>query len=120
MIISGHEDKSKYGTMLEEELQRKNMFVWEGVLHRILTEIKSPNPRIELITTPSLTPKEIGQMQEAAFSNLQVLKIGIVDIASEEEGNDLEVLERLRKAKFSNLKIPIFIKSLFKNTPRKI
>ena len=98
VIIGGKEDKGNYETMSEEELQRKNLFLSEGVLKRILQEINSSSPRIEIITTASMIPEEVGQMYEEAFKNLNTPDIGIMDIRTPEDADKPEILDRLRKA----------------------
>jgi cyanophycinase len=98
VIIGGHEDKGNFENMSEEELQRKNNFLEEGVLKRILTEINSGSPRVEVITTASMIPEEVGQMYKEAFTNLNVPNVGIMDIANAEDANNPEILDRLKVA----------------------
>jgi cyanophycinase len=98
VIIGGHEDKGNYENMSEEELQRKNNFISEGVLKRILTEINSSSPRVEVITTASMIPEEVGQMYKEAFTNLNIPNVGIMDIAEPEDANNPEFLDRLKQA----------------------
>jgi cyanophycinase len=98
VIIGGREDKGNYENMTEEELQRKNNFLSEGVLKRILTEINSSNPRVEVITTASMIPEEVGQMYIEAFTNLEIPNVGIMDIANAEDANKPEFLDRFKQA----------------------
>jgi cyanophycinase len=98
IIIGGHEDKGNYEALSEEELQRKNVFLEEGVLKRVLQEVNTSSPKVEVITSASLIPKEVGEMYEEAFKNLNVPQIGIMDIASTEDANNPEFVERLRNA----------------------
>jgi cyanophycinase len=98
LIIGGHEDKGDYETLSEEELARKNAFAEEGVLKHFLTTLNQQKPRIEVITTASLIPEEVGEMYQDAFKNLQVEDVGIMHIKENADANDPEVLERLRQA----------------------
>ena len=98
VIIGGKEDKGNYETLSDEELQRKNLFLSEGVLKRILQEINSSSPRVEIITTASMIPEEVGEMYKEAFKNLNIPDIGIMDIRTAEDADKPEILDRLRKA----------------------
>ncbi|MBK0404695.1 cyanophycinase [Adhaeribacter sp. BT258] len=98
IIIGGHEDKGNYETMSEEELQRKNIFLSEGVLKRIIKEINIDNPKIEVITSASLIPEEVGVMYQEAFKNLDVPDVGIMHIKNKEDANKQEFLDRLKQA----------------------
>jgi cyanophycinase len=98
IIIGGHEDKGNYENMTEEELQRKDIFLSEGVLKRVIEEVKTDDPRIEVITTASLIPEEVAEMYIEAFKVLNVTHVGIMNIGSETEADDPEILERLRQA----------------------
>jgi len=98
LIIGGHEDKGDYETLTEEDLQRKNMFASEGVLKRFLTELHNDRPRIEVITSASMIPEEVGEMYLDAFKNLNVPDVGIMDIKEDGDANDPDMVERLRLA----------------------
>ncbi|KAA9332631.1 cyanophycinase [Adhaeribacter soli] len=98
LIIGGHEDKGDYENLSEEDLARKNSFAAEGVLKRFLVTLQKDEPKIEVITTASEIPEEVGEMYQKAFKNLQVEKVGIMHIKVPADANDPEVLERLRKA----------------------
>lgn len=98
VIIGGHEDKGNYESMTEEELQRKNNFISEGILKRVLVELKSTIPRIEIITSASLIPEEVAEMYQEAFKALNIPTIGIMHIKTEEDANKQEFLDRLHLA----------------------
>src|SRR5688572_22428773 len=98
LIIGGHEDKGDYETLSEEDLQRKNMFASEGVLKRFLIELHTNTPRIEVVTSASMIPEEVGEMYLDAFKNLNVPDVGIMHIKDEADANDPEFVERLRRA----------------------
>jgi cyanophycinase len=98
LIIGGHEDKGNYETMSEEDLQRKNIFISEGVLKRFLLELHTDSPKIEVITSASMIPEEVGHMYQEAFKNLDVPNVGIMHIKEEADADNPEFLERLQQA----------------------
>ncbi|MFC5270349.1 cyanophycinase [Adhaeribacter terreus] len=98
LIIGGHEDKGDYETLSEEDLLRKNAFAAEGVLKRFLTTLNQEQPQIEVITTASLIPEEVGEMYQDAFKKLGVERVGIMHIKDQAGANDPEMLQRFRSA----------------------
>ena len=98
LIIGGHEDKGDYETMSEEDLVRKNAFTQEGVLKRFLTTLNAPQPKIEVITTASRIPEEVGEMYQDAFKNLNIPDVGIMHIKERADADDPEILARLKQA----------------------
>jgi cyanophycinase len=69
IAIGGAEDK---GTDLEAgEIQRNNLNFFElGILKRIVEETGSIKAHIEVITTASMIPQEVGENYLDAFSKL--------------------------------------------------
>lgn len=98
IIIGGSVDKGSF-TEKEENLQARLKFFEQGILNRIITESKrKTESRIEVITTASSIPQEVGEGYVNAFKQLNVLDTAILDIRTREEANNPEYLERLRKA----------------------
>ncbi len=98
IIIGGSVDKGSF-TEKEENLQARLKFFEQGILNRIITESKhKTDSRIEVITTASSIPQEVGEGYVNAFKQLNVLDTAILDIRTREEANKPEYLERLRKA----------------------
>ena len=98
IIIGGSVDKGSYFNVTED--QPKNLkFFEKGILKRISTEAAKGNAsRIEIITTASSIPMEVGQEYIKAFEQLNILNTAVLDIRTREEANAPENLERLRKA----------------------
>ncbi len=98
IIIGGSVDKGSF-TEREEDLQAKLKFFEQGILNRIITESKhKTKSRIEIITTASSIPQEVGSGYVNAFKQLNVLNTDILDIKTREEANRPEYIERLKKA----------------------
>ncbi len=100
VIIGGAVDK---GSFTETDLDRnavQNLNFFEaGILRRIINESKhKENSRIEVITTASKIPREIGPEYVKAFNYLNATNIGILDIERREQAMEPEVLDRLRAA----------------------
>ncbi len=98
IIIGGSVDKGSF-TERTEDLQAKLKFFEQGILNRIITESKhKTESRIEVITTASSIPQEVGSGYVNAFQQFNVSNTAILDIRTREEANRPEYLERLRKA----------------------
>ena len=100
IIIGGAVDK---GSFTERDLDKnapKNLnFFEEGILKRIIKESKHKElSRIEVITTASIIPREIGPEYVKAFSYLGATNIDVLNIEKREQAGDPEVLERIRNA----------------------
>lgn len=97
IIIGGAVDK---GSFSEQNLNQPNNinFFEEGILHRILEEAASNKPRIEVLTTASQIPKEVGREYIKAFGLLGAENVGVMNIESREVANSQEICERLQAA----------------------
>jgi cyanophycinase len=100
IIIGGAVDK---GSFTETELDKNatiNLNFFEtGILKRILVESKYKElSRIEIITTASKIPKEIGPEYVKAFNSLGATNVDVLYIEKREQAMDPEVLKRLRAA----------------------
>ncbi|MCH8318686.1 MAG: cyanophycinase [Bacteroidetes bacterium] len=97
IAIGGSEDK---GT--EEEpvlLQQLSLnFFQPEILNRIVTEIKGVDSHIEIITTASSIPEEIGEKYIEGFGNLGCSNVGVLHIRSREDAQIPEYVERISKA----------------------
>jgi cyanophycinase len=98
IIIGGSVDKGSYFKNPED--QPKNLkFFEKGILKRMSTESPKGNlSRIEIITTASNIPKEVGEEYIKAFEQLSILDTAVMDIRTREEANAAHNLERLQKA----------------------
>lgn len=73
-------------------------FLEEGILKRLLEELSSKTNRVEIITTASLIPEEIGQHYVDAFNRLGNDNIGVIHIKKRKDTLNLEYLDRIQKA----------------------
>ncbi|MDO8999461.1 MAG: cyanophycinase [Bacteroidota bacterium] len=98
IIIGGSVDKGSF-TEKEEDLQAKLKLFEKGILNRIITESKhKTESRIEVITTASSIPAEVGEGYVNAFKQLNVQNVNVLDIRKREEANSEANLERLKNA----------------------
>jgi len=98
VIIGGSVDRGSFSES-ETDLKRSLKFFEKGILKRITTEsLKNSESRIEIITTASSIPEEVGEEYVKAFAQLQVANVGVLNIKTREEANSEEYLERLRNA----------------------
>lgn len=98
IIIGGSVDKGSFSES-PEDLSRKLKFFEEGILNKIIkVSAKNNLSRIEIITTASSIPAEVGQEYVNAFKNLNVLNVGVLNIKTRDEANSPDNIERLKKA----------------------
>ena len=67
-----------------------------GILARMLKELEGDNARIEVITTASEIPVEVGTQYITAFNRLGHTNIDVIHIRSREDTENEEYLERAR------------------------
>src|ERR1700730_16133810 len=95
IAIGGAEDK---GTDLEKgEIHRSNLNFFElGILRRIVEEAGGSTSRIEIITTASSIPNEVGDNYMNAFGKVGCTNVGVMHIRRREDVLNDEFLERIR------------------------
>ncbi len=100
IVVGGAVDKGSFTEKNDEKEIEKNFNFFErGILRRIITESEhSIESRIEVITTASQIPEEVGHEYVKAFNYLGALNIGVLHIKSREEANSKEITDRLVKA----------------------
>ena len=100
IIIGGAVDKGSFTETDLDKSAAKNLNFFEaGILKRILDESKHKLlSRIEVITTASKIPKEIGPEYVKALSYLGANNSDVLNIERREQAMDPEVLDRLRAA----------------------
>lgn len=92
--VGGNEDK---GTEIEPNFEPKkhlNFFEY-GILKRILAEMKGTESRVEVITTASMIPEEVGENYTDAFGKLGCKNIGIIHIKNREDALREDYIERI-------------------------
>jgi cyanophycinase len=100
IIIGGAVDKGSFTeTDLDKNATNNLNFFETGILKRILNESKhKEKSRIEVITTASVIPREIGPEYVKAFEYLNAKNIAVLHIERREQAADPEVLARLQAA----------------------
>ncbi len=94
--IGGAEDK---GSEPEKgELARNNLNFFElGILRNIFEEAGGPGIRMEVITTASMIPNEVGENYLNAFGKIGCTNIGLMPIRNRANAMDKQYIERLKK-----------------------
>lgn len=100
IVVGGAVDKGSFSEKNDEKEIEKNFNFFErGILKRIITEsLHNTSSRIEVITTASQIPDEVGHEYVKAFNYLGALNIGVLDIKTREEANSKEISDRLADA----------------------
>ena len=95
IAIGGAEDK---GTDLETgEIQRNNLNFFElGILSRLVEEAGGTSSRIEIITTASTIPYNVGENYLNAFGKIGCMNIGVMHIRTRQETMNGDYLERIK------------------------
>ncbi len=96
IAIGGAEDK---GTDLEKgEIQRNNLNFFElGILRRVVEEAGGNTSRIEVITTASMIPNEVGNNYLNAFGKIGCVNVGLMHIRNRFDAADAEFIERIQQ-----------------------
>ncbi|WP_242917212.1 cyanophycinase [Pontibacter liquoris] len=98
IAIGGNVDKGTYPTPSLPNLRRKINFFQQGILERIHRELYGKTSRLEIVTTASLIPEEVGAAYVQAFALLDSHNVGVLHIQTREEADQPENLARLRQA----------------------
>ncbi len=93
--IGGAEDK---GVDLEKgEIVRNNLNFFElGILRRIVEEACGPEIRIEVITTASMIPNEVGENYLNAFGKIGCTNVGLMPIRNRSDAMDTDYISRIK------------------------
>lgn len=96
IAIGGAEDK---GTEVEKgEIHKNNLNFFElGILRRIVEEAGGIKKRIEVITTASMIPHQVGENYLNAFGRIGCVNVGIMHIRTRENLQTDEYIQRLKK-----------------------
>ena len=98
IIIGGSVDRGSFSES-PDDLQRNLKFFEKGILKRITTESANDiHSRIEIITTASKIPTDVGHEYIKAFAQLNVTNVGVLDVKTREDANSDEAIERLKNA----------------------
>ncbi len=96
IAIGGAEDK---GTDLETgEFHRSNLNFFElGILRRVVEEAGGVHARIEVITTASTIPYEVGEHYLNAFGKIGCMNVDVMHIRNRQDTLNEEFLHRIKK-----------------------
>ncbi len=97
IAIGGNEDKGTYPTVRSKRQYYLNFFEL-GILKRVVSESGKTDPRIEVITTASMIPQEVGPIYIGSFAMLNCHNVGIMDIRTPDDARQPEYLARLLAA----------------------
>lgn len=97
IAVGGNEDKGTYPNPRSKKKYYLDFFEL-GILKRFLKEIPAEQPHIEVITTASLIPEEVGERYMSAFGILGIENARLMHIKTREDTLLPEFLERIRKA----------------------
>ncbi|TBX68758.1 cyanophycinase [Flavobacterium silvisoli] len=100
IIIGGAVDKGSFTeTDLDKNAAKNLNFFEAGILKRIIEESKhKTESRIEVITTASKIPREIGPEYVKALHYLGADNVDVLNIETREQASNPEILGRLRAA----------------------
>lgn len=100
IIIGGAVHKGSFTESDFEDDVKKNLNYFEvGILNRILTESKNKGEsRIEIITTASKIPAQVGREYKRAFEYLGSRNVDVLSIENREEANVEATITRLKEA----------------------
>lgn len=100
IIIGGAVDKGSFTEVSYDANIANNLNFFEtGILRRIIRESKhGENSRIEVITTASVIPREVGPQYVKAFEYLKATNVGLMHIERREQTHDAEILSRIQAA----------------------
>ena len=95
IAVGGAEDK---GTDLETgEIHRSNLNFFElGILRRVVEEAGGPSSRIEVVTTASMIPYEVGENYLNAFGKIGCTNVDVMHIRNRQDTMKAEYLDRIR------------------------
>jgi cyanophycinase len=95
--IGGAEDKGSLDEGNKNNRSNNLNFFELGILKRIVEEAGGPLSRIEVITTASTIPYEVGDNYLNAFGKIGCTNIGLMHIRNRAETNNPDFLQRIKK-----------------------
>lgn len=100
IVIGGAVDKGSFTEKnYEKDIEKNFNFFERGILKRVVVESeRGSESRVEVVTTASQVPEEVGNEYVKAFSYLGVTNVGVLGIKTREEAGSDEVCTRLEQA----------------------
>ncbi|AKD04705.1 cyanophycinase [Pontibacter korlensis] len=96
IAVGGNEDKGSYPNPKSKKKYYLDFFEL-GILKRFLKEIPTKNPHIEVVTTASMIPEEVGERYTSAFGILGVENVQLMHIRNEEDAKNPDYMERVKQ-----------------------
>ncbi|MEO5564380.1 MAG: cyanophycinase, partial [Chitinophagaceae bacterium] len=96
IAIGGAEDK---GTDLETgEIHRSNLNFFElGILRQVVEQAGGPTSRIEIITTASMIPYEVGENYLNAFGKVGCTNVDLMHIRNRRDVTNSAYIQRIQR-----------------------
>ncbi|RTQ51518.1 cyanophycinase [Hymenobacter gummosus] len=99
IAVGGNEDKGTYPSLNPRRKKKYYLNFFElGILKRVVLESGQAYPRIEVVTTASMIPEEVGAIYVSSFGMLNCLNVGVLDIRVPADTDQPEYLQRLAQA----------------------
>ena len=100
IVVGGAVDKGSFTEKNFQSQVDKNLNFFEtGILKRIIQESKkNENSQIEIVTTASKIPHEVGPEYAKAFEYLGAKKVSVMHVEKREEALDPKIMDRIKKA----------------------
>src|ERR1700712_3846068 len=95
LAIGGAEDKGVEAEKGEPVKTNLNFFEL-GILRRIVEEAGGPDKRMEVVTTASMIPYEVGENYLNAFGKIGCTNIGIMPIRNRADAMEEDYIERIK------------------------
>nr|WP_304608439.1 cyanophycinase [Pontibacter anaerobius] len=96
IAVGGNEDKGSYPNPKSKKKYYLDFFEL-GILKRFLKEIPAKKPHIEVVTTASMIPEEVGERYMSAFGILGIENVQLMHIRTEEDALNPEYIKRVRE-----------------------
>lgn len=97
IAVGGNENKGSLYLPGMPEMDHAG-FLEFGILKRILREVIGAGERLEIITTASEIPREVGSNYVQAFAKLDYPNVGVMHIRSRKDAANPEYLQRIKSA----------------------
>lgn len=95
IAVGGNEDKGTYPNPKTRKRYTLDFFEL-GILKRLLVETGKSRPHVEVITTASSIPLEVGAMYQDAFARLGLTELPVMHIRTADDARRADYLDRLR------------------------
>lgn len=97
IAVGGNEDKGTYPNPKSKKKYYLDFFEL-GILRRFIDEMPAKNPKVEVITTASMIPEEVGERYFSAFGILGTEHVNMMHIREEKDVLNPDYIERIKNA----------------------